>query len=110
MSLGDLDILAVIFIQLQGTGQHFVFFDSVKKCNLIFRFGQEPVSVIDADLRTGVDAVLAFPELDQPCFTLVIKIYGKRIKHHLEPGRHIVVEPCVAGGLLPGVGELSRCG
>ena len=61
--------------------------------------------MIDADLRTGIDAVLAFPELDQPCFVLVIKVYGKRVEHHLEARRHIVIEPCVTGSLLPGVGE-----
>lgn len=75
----------------------------MEKCNLIFCFGQNSVGMIDADLRTGVNTILAFPEFDQPCFVPIIKIDRKGIENHLKPGRHIVVEPGIAGGFLPGV-------
>ena len=53
--------------------------------------------------KPGVDAVLAFPEFDQPRLFLVVEIDREGVEDHLETGRHIVIEPRVAGGLLPGV-------
>ncbi len=80
-----------------------MFVGSCKMRHLIFRLGQEPVGMVDADLRPGVDAVLAFPEFDQPRLFLVVEIDREGVEDHLETGRHIVIEPRVAGGLLPGV-------
>ena len=59
--------------------------------------------MIDTDLRAGVDAVLAFPEFDQPCFSMIVEVDRKGVEDHLETGSHIVIEPCVAGGFLPRV-------
>ena len=73
---------------------------------LIFGLGQQSVGMIDTDLGTGVDAVLPFPEFDQPCFIQIIKVDRKRVEDHLETGRHIVVDPSIAGGFLPRI----QCG
>ena len=59
--------------------------------------------MVDTDFRPGIDTVLTFPELNEPCLTLIIKIYGQGIKNHLKARCHIVVEPSVAGGFLPRV-------
>ena len=59
--------------------------------------------MVDADLRPGVDAVLAFPEFDQPRLFLVVEIDREGVEDHLETGGHVVVDPGITGALLPGV-------
>ena len=100
---GQYNVGAVRLAKMQRAGEHFVFVDGREMCHLVFRLRQQPVGMIDTDLRAGVDAVLAFPEFDQPCSAPVIEVDRKGIEDHLEPGSHIVVEPGIAGGLLPGI-------
>lgn len=80
-----------------------MFAGSRKASHLIFCLGQQSVGVIDTDLGPGVDTVLPFPEFDQPCFFLIIEVDRESVEDHLEAWRHIVVEPGIAGGLLPRV-------
>ena len=101
--LGKFYVGAVCLTQMQRAGEHFVFVDGREMRHLIFCLGQQPVGMIGTDFRSGVDAVLAFPEFDQPCSAPVIEVDRKGIEDHLEPGSHIVVEPGIAGGLLPGI-------
>ena len=72
-------------------------------CGPIFRLRQQSVGVIDTDFGTGIDAVLAFPELNQPCSAAIIEVDRKRVEYHLESGRHIIVEPGIPRGFLPGI-------
>jgi len=97
------DALVSGIAQKEGTVQHFMVFRAGKPCGFIFRFGDNAVCVVYADFRPGVDAVLPFPEFDQPCAPPVVKIDGQGVEHHLETGRHIVIEPCVSGVPLRGV-------
>lgn len=103
MPFGNLDTGAVFPAKLHGAERHFFLADPMEERRVIFRFGKQPVSVIDADLRAGIDAVLALPELDQPCLAPVIEVHREGVEHHLEAGGHIVVDPCVPGAFLPGV-------
>ena len=103
MLLGELDVGIVRHAKMQRAGERFMFIGSREMSYLIFGLGQQSVGMIDTDFGTGVDAVLSFPEFDQPCFIQIIKVDRKSVEDHLETGRHIVIEPRVAGGLLPGV-------
>lgn len=80
-----------------------MFFGAGEPGALAVTCGYDGIGVVYADFCTGIDAILTFPELDQPGSAAVIKVDRKRIEDHLETGRHIVIEPRVAGGLLPGV-------
>ena len=103
VSLGNLHTGAVFQAQLQRTGQHFLLPGRLKMRVPVFRLGQKPVAVIDTDLSACVDAVLAFPEFDQPCPAPVIEIHRKGVEHHLEPGRQAVISPGIPAGLLPSI-------
>lgn len=83
-----------------------MFIGSREMSYLIFGLGQQSVGMIDTNFGTGVDAVLPFPEFDQPCFIQIIKVDRKSVEDHLETGRHIVVDPSIAGGFLPRI----QCG
>ena len=89
--------------QKEGAVQHFIIFRAGKPCGFIIRFGDNAVCVVYADFRAGIDAVLPFPEFDQPCASPIIEIDGKGVEYHLETWRHIVIEPCVSGVPLRGV-------
>ena len=52
-----MNFISEYFNAMKGFAEH---------SRLIFRFGQKPVGMIDADFCSGVDAVLAFPEFNQP--------------------------------------------
>lgn len=59
--------------------------------------------MIDADFCSGVDAVLAFPEFNQPGSATIVEVDRQSVEDHLKTWRHIVIEPGVAGGFLPRV-------
>ena len=80
-----------------------MFFGAGEPGALAVTCGYDGIGVVYADFCTGIDAILTFPELDQPGSAAVIKVDRKRIEDHLETGRHIVIEPRVSGLLLPGV-------
>lgn len=101
MPFRKLNARTVPGVQLQRTGQHFILSGCLKKCRAIFRLGQQPVSMIDTDLCTGINTILSLPKFYQPSPVTVIKIDRKGIEYHLETGRHKVVQPCVAGSFLP---------
>ncbi len=101
--LGYPDAGAVLHAQLHGTRQHLILPCRPEKRRAVLGLGQQSVGMVDADLRAGIDAVLAFPEFDQPCPAPVVEIHGEGVEHHLETGGHKVVEPGIAGLFLPGV-------
>lgn len=83
-----------------------MFFGAGEPGALAVTCGYDGIGVVYADFCTGIDAILTFPELDQPGSAAVIKVDRKRIEDHLETGRHIVVDPSIAGGFLPRI----QCG
>ena len=87
--------------QTQRAWKHFIVFDGGKEGSLVFFRRENPVGVVDPDFRSGIDAVLPFPELDQPCFAAIVEIDRQGIEDHLEARRHIVIKPCVTGRFLP---------
>lgn len=103
MTSGIADAVIAFIAQEEGTFQHFLFRGTGEPGSFVVLFGDDCVCMVYADLCTGVDAVLAFPEFDQPGPAAVIKVNRKCIKDHLEPGCHIVIEPGVSGLLLPGI-------
>ena len=103
MPLGNFHERAVVQEQLQRAGQHLLLIGRLKMCRPVLRLGQQPVAVVNADLSACIDAVLPFPEFNQPCPVPIIKIHRKGIEHHLEPGSQVVVGPGIAGILLPGI-------
>lgn len=70
---------------------------------LLFGRRKNAVSFVDAGFTAGIDAVLAFPEFNQPSPAAVIKVDGEGIKNHLKTGCHIVIEPGIPGFFLPGI-------
>ena len=101
--LGNPHTGAVFQAQLQAAGQHLRLPDGLEMGRAVFRLGQEPVGVVDADFRAGIDAVLALPEFNQPRSAPVVEIHREGVEDHLEPGGQVVIGPGVAPGLLPGV-------
>ena len=89
--------------QKEGDVKHFVPVCAGKPCGFIVCFRDNGIGMIDADFRTGIDAVLSFPKFNQPGSSPVIKINREGVKDHLETGRHIIIEPGVSGLLLRGV-------
>ena len=87
--------------QAKRAWKHFIVFDGGKVSRLVFFRRENPVSVVDPDFRTGVDAVLPFPELDQPCSAAIVKIDRQGVEDHLEARCHIIIKPCVTGRFLP---------
>ena len=108
MCLRDLHAAAVFAAEQEGAFQQFLVRRGCEHGRLILLFGDDTVRMVDTDLRPRVDAVLSFPELDQPCPAVVVKIYRQGVKNHLETRRHVVVEPGIARLPLPriqGAGE-----
>ena len=69
--------------QFQLHGQKFFVRSGLKPGVFVSVGAYDSVGVIDADLRAGVDAVLALPKLDQPGFVAVIKIDRFALENHL---------------------------
>ena len=63
--------------------------------------GDDMIGVVDSDFCPGIDAVLPFPELNQPRFAFIVKVDRQRVKNHLKAGRHVIVYPCIARLPLP---------
>ena len=63
------------------------------------------IGVVDADLRSSGDSVLALPEFDHPAFSGVGKTDGFAVHHHVEQGGAFVVELTVSHFPLPAVHE-----
>ena len=103
MPIGIADAFAATLAELERAVKHFVIFRAGKPCGFIVRLGDNTVCVVYADFRPGIDAVLPFPEFDQPCASPIIEIDGKGVEYHLETWRHIVIEPCVSGAPLRGI-------
>ena len=57
--------------------------------------------MIDASLTAGADTVLAFPNLNQPCFPVIVKMDGKRFVHHIEIWRRLVKKLPITKIFLP---------
>ena len=72
--LGNFHERAVVQEQLQRAGQHLLLIGRLKMCRPVLRLGQQPVAVVNADLSACIDAVLPFPEFNQPCPVPIIKI------------------------------------
>lgn len=100
---GITDTFVFAVAELKGTVEHLLFFGTVEERFPVLFSGDKSICVIDTDFRTCIDAVLTFPEFDQPGFPPIIKVDRERVKDHLETGRHIVVKPGVTGLFLRGV-------
>ena len=103
MPPGIADALVFKLTKSERAVQHFAVFGAGKPGGFIFCFRNNTVRVVDADFRTGIDAVLSFPKFNQPCAAPVIKIDGKGVENHLETGRHMIVKPGIPGLSLWGV-------
>ncbi len=103
MPSGIADAVASFFAQEEGTIQHFMIFGAGKPGGFVVAFRNDSICVVYADFGAGIDAVLAFPEFNQPSPAAVIKVDGEGIKNHLKTGCHIVIEPGIPGFFLPGI-------
>ncbi len=93
---------AVVFVPAKAKRavEHFSFVRAGKPGGLVFAFGNHGICVVDANFRSGVDAVLSFPKFDQPGFVLIIEVDRQGVEDHPETGRQIVVKPGVASLFL----------
>jgi hypothetical protein len=57
--------------------------------------------VVYADFSACIDAVLSFPEFNQPGTTHVIKIDGFTVEYHVKTGRRFVKQGAIAEFPLP---------
>ena len=89
--------------QQERTFQHFVLFRTGEPGAFVVLFRNDRICMIDTNLRTGIDTILAFPDFNQPGSAAIIEIDRKRVKDHLKTGRHIVIKPGVPCLFLPGV-------
>lgn len=61
------------------------------------------VGVVNAQLASGVDPILSFPEFDEPCFSFIIKIDRLAVHHHIKQRCKFVIDGTVSKLLLPGI-------
>lgn len=99
------DGLAVLS-QHEGHGQAFVVGDAlVKGTDEFFRVNVFERGIVHTDFAAGSNAVLAFPQFDEPAFSPVEKGNGFAVHNHIEAGRGFVVQPAVTHFSLPAVHE-----
>ena len=84
-------------------GKHFVVLCRGKMGAASLGWLQDGGGFVNARFTPGGDAVLPFPQLDHPGFSLVVEINGFTVKRHLEKRRGLVKQPRVAVMPLPGV-------
>ena len=60
--------------------------------------------MIDSHLGACSDSVLAFPELEEPGFFLIVKINRFRVQNHIHRRRCQIVQLSIPEGPLPGIG------
>ena len=93
----------VVFHKIKGEPQHILIFSAPEKDVIFFLILKNPVCIINADFTAGIDAVLTFPKLNQPGLSLIVKIYRKAVKDHVETKGCLVIEGAIPESSLPGV-------
>lgn len=73
---------------------------------LLWRY--DAACAVYADFASGIDAVLSFPELDQPCFSLKIEINRLAVQNHAGMGRQSVINAPIPIKLLPSVNRACK--
>ena len=73
---------------------------------VIFVIWNYRICLINSYFGTGIDSILALPQLHQPGFSLVIKVDRKAVKYDLGKGSSFIVESCLSKITLPGI----QCG
>ena len=81
--------------------RHVLIVCTLKQSFSPFIFIQYAVSIVNAHLTSGIDAILPFPKLDQPCASLIIKVYGQTVEDHAKAWGDMVVKRAVAERSLP---------
>ena len=56
---------------------------------------------VDADFGAAADTVLTFPEFNQPCSVIIVKINRFAVKYHFKMWCRVVKKTCIAKGALP---------
>lgn len=93
----------VVFHKIKGEPQHILIFSAPEKDVIFFLILKNPVCIINADFTAGIDAVLTFPKLNQSGLSLIVKIYRKAVKDHVETKGCLVIEGAIPESSLPGV-------
>lgn len=91
--------------QSVGNMQSVAVIHCLKMCGVVFFFVQDPVRVVDAHFSAGIDAILAFPEFDEPGASLIVEINRKGVKDHVKTERCLVEQGSVPRLALPGIVE-----
>lgn len=89
--------------QDERKGQHLFIRNTVEKGFLVILRRENCIRNINADLCAGIDSVLPFPEFDQPCLIIVIKINRFAVKHHVEVCGVQIEKGMVTEAALPGI-------
>jgi len=82
---------AALIAKLDADGEHELIRHTVKQRATILLGIYEGIRSIDAHFRTCVQAVLAFPEFNQPRMSLIIKIDWLTVKYHVKAGGSFVI-------------------
>ena len=99
--LRNLDTAAVLPTEHKRAVQQFRVRRCLKPCRPVLLLSENPVRMVNADFAPGIDAILPFPELNQPCPAVIVKVHRQRIKNHLEARRHIIINPGIPRLPLP---------
>lgn len=102
-SVGHGGEYAVIVIKRKGDVKSVAVSDRVKMRQRTLRRRNDSVGIVDTYLRACVDAVLAFPEFDQPGSAAIIEIDGKGVEDHMQGKGSLIEKRGVACLALPGV-------
>ena len=87
--------------QPEGKGRHIAVFHTLEKRVFVFPGLQDTVCIVDSDFRSRIDAILAFPQFQQPCLPFIIEVYGKAVEDHVEAERRFIIKGTVAEIPLP---------
>lgn len=81
--------------------RHIMVFHALEQGGPVFAFVQEAVCVVYSDFGACIDAVLAFPQFQQPGSAVIFEIDGKAVKYHVKAESRLVVQGTVAEVPLP---------
>lgn len=89
--------------EFHGHIEIFIFFYRRKQCGFPSGRRDDLICMIDPQFTAGIDPVLTFPEFDQPCFAIIVKIDRLAVDDHIEKRRKFVIDGAISKPLLPGI-------
>ncbi len=93
---------------MKGETGHIFVVHTLKERMPPFLLRNNAVGIIDTDLAAGVNAVLPFPEFDQPGPPAIVEINGQTVNNHMERQGGRIIERAVTEVSLHGTCPRSK--